>query len=280
MSFSAWEILELAIPQCEELDEPELLGERILKAKILLSLPRHASRNDQVPVICINLDRDEHRYLGVSTLFQEKGCILDRHPGVYGASIPSVARDAVFRRNMPTNAVGCCLSHIGVWEKVAKTDKSHLVIEDDGLPSFDFSFEEVMKLLPVDFDVCFVNDRAYESWFDTANPKLGLAPLARSFEQLDPDIPAIGADGYILSPKGAAILLDMIRETGIIGNLDWQLYSLGLMGLEFDESRRAGALVAGLSSIMEERHKLNAYVSTIPLVSHTPMGFTARYHFS
>ncbi len=285
LSYRAWDTVEalLDLPLVQRESQGEL-ADFIASANALRTLDRSRRAGDAEPgshVICINLDRDSHRIRGARATYAELGCAIDRHSGVFGASVPEVLYKRIFRWNCATNAVGCCLSHVGVWEKVAKGPADHvLVLEDDGLPMYDFDIAEVSSIIPADYDYCFVNDRANPDWYRHTPLQQRFAPLAEALQNLPPETRAPGADGYILSRRGAAKLLEIVDSHGLLFSLDWYLMALAAPEEAAGSETHVSRIFAKIRKPLPADLRTNAYVASIPLVSHQPQGFTARAHFA
>lgn len=281
LAMHVWNVLPDIIEQSRSFNDDTLLADKIRIATGRLKLSDKFKDNCSTPIFCINLDRDTHRFNSLYSLFRQIGYKIYRQSGVLGSSIPVTAINNIFKVRHPLNAIGCCLSHISVWEKLAgSTDQAALIIEDDGLPSGQINIQSVIDLLPQDFDICFVNDRSYETWFDNIEDNLAVMPVAASFRQVGADCRAIGADGYILSKRGAAKLMEIIQKVGIVHNLDWQLYALACYNVSIESNRHVDRHVRSVLAKVGGEIGLNAYVTSFPLIFHSPLGFTARYHFN
>ncbi len=284
LSYRAWDTVDtlLALSIVQQESTGELAG-LLANANALRTLSRRSRVSDAelgTQAICINLDRDSHRIRGARASYAELGCAIDRHSGVFGASVPEVLYKRIFRWNCATNAVGCCLSHVGVWEKIAKGAADHvLVLEDDGLPMYDFDLAEVSSIIPADYDYCFVNDRANPDWYRHTPLQQRFLPLAESLKCLPPETRAPGADGYILSRRGAAKLLEIVDTHGLLFSLDWFLMALAAPDEAAGSETHVSRIFAKIRKPLPADLRTTAYVASIPLVSHQPQGFTARAHF-
>jgi GR25 family glycosyltransferase involved in LPS biosynthesis len=234
------------------------------------------------PVICINLDRDAQRFLLLRALYQEIGLQPERHPGIFGASVPQIAVDSIFRSKRPLNAIGCTMSHISVWDKVSKLDDGQvvLVLEDDALPSHQYDVARLLASLPSDMDYCFVNDRAAGGWAMNDLQTYEFQHVEDANAKLQDDCRAIGGDGYLLTPKGAKKLLGMVAQDGIVHSVDWQMYALGLFGSADGLTGRVGGIVESILAKLSHSYDFNVYVASSPLVIHSPLGYTPRSYFN
>ena len=183
--------------------------------------PEAASK---IRVFYLNLLSDEKR---LSHLMAQTGS-LDRFSfcrvaGVDGATLPELARQAlVLDRSwaQQKGTIGCSLSHVAVWERVAAHEAPFsIVIEDDvdigGLARLaDYA-------LPDDADLIFINDRMVPPRPEPAGPRV--LPIAATLEHLDTRTTAMGADGYILYRHAARKLLDAVERDLCYGHVDGRL---------------------------------------------------------
>ncbi|GGZ99337.1 hypothetical protein GCM10008090_04900 [Arenicella chitinivorans] len=279
-----------------------MVGQKALKGKMVLAkallgfqgsggknMQRHSpleiargADSGVFSVVCINLDRDAQRFLLLRALYKEIGIQPERHPGIFGASVPQIAVDSIFKSKRPLNAIGCTMSHISVWDKVAKLDDEQvvLVLEDDALPSHQYNVSELLASLPSDMDYCFVNDRAAGGWTSNDLSKYQFEKAQYANRKLSDDCRAIGGDGYLLSPKGARKLLGLVARDGVVHSVDWQMYALGLSDALGELSGRVGGIVESILTKLDHSYDFNVYVCSTPLVIHSPLGYTPRSHFN
>ena len=108
--------------------------------------------------------------------------------------------DPYARRAMTLGEVGCSLSHILVWQQVARKDHPVLVLEDDATP-----VEPLIEDLPllfedldhIDFDLCYLGQR------NTPGPRW---LLGRHVHLVN--YHPVWTLAYLLTPRGAGRLLD------------------------------------------------------------------------
>lgn len=116
--------------------------------------------------------------------------------------------------------IACFLSHAHAWSRVAEGRDDHaLVVEDD----VDLDSVGMIRAfdIPQDADLVFVNERMAptpEIW-----PHLGaIRPIRDVLTHLE-RTRHMGADGYLLSKRGAEILCDACRHDGYYGHVDGRL---------------------------------------------------------
>ena len=134
-----------------------------------------------------------------------------------------VKKDAI---NYTAGAVGCAMSHLGLWNKCIELDKPIIIMEDDVFVSKDFNkhVTNIMNMVSKDWDIILLsyncdtllsysisNFEYTKCIFD--NKKFTDNDIA-VFQQsiLYPTVAklrhAFGTSAYIISPKGAKLLKD------------------------------------------------------------------------
>ncbi len=224
-------------------------------------------------VYLVNLDSDTLRHQ--RTLAQLGSLPLQRIPAVRGSYLPSYVERAVsmgYGEKM-RGTLGCFMSHVAGWERIAASGRPGLILEDDacffvGLPVSLAALE-----VPADFDICFVNERMMPETYAYLRRPFAYTSVAAVVAGKPAHWPASGGDGYILSPAGARLLLSRIARDGIAGDVDWRLVAYCL---DRDERRRAvrrGGFVGEVMAfhgqfISRGGRPLRSYVSLTPLVGH------------
>lgn len=193
------------------------------------SLPR------PLPILCINLDRDVDRMAAVRSAFGELPAFeLDRLPGVLGSSLPRAMLPLLTRskRSHP-GTVGCFLSHVAAWERVAAGDGPVLIVEDDSRP---IALERLFDLeIPNDAELVFVNSRMADDSDATAVPQFrstrSILPIKAKQK---PGDASVGGYGYLLFPEGARKVIAAVAEDGAAGHVDWRLFRYGLKAADVE----------------------------------------------
>ncbi|WP_406827644.1 hypothetical protein [Microbulbifer sp. ARAS458-1] len=281
LTYHDWAYLGETLGKIEKHARPDVFREILNKFQIFTRHNVVDGFNASVPIFCINLDRDEHRFIGLEKLYGKTLCKTQRLPGVLGSSVPMLMRKSVFRTQLPPNSIGCWTSQIRALERVVESGEDYgLIIEDDGLPAFQFSFSRLLEVAPKDFDICFLNDRSIPGWWLDSNRKLDLLNVNEVYSDVAESVRAIGADGYLVSRVGAEKILEDLARNGAAKHYDWQIYSYGIGSISPDDDRHVSKIIRSTRQISSSDLRLNSYVSSIPFVVHRPMGFNARIHFS
>jgi glycosyl transferase family 25 len=163
-----------------------------------------------IRTLIVNLERSHDRRASITHRMTALGMPFERvvaadGQALTGSQLARYSPRAAFARigrDMHPNEIGCCLSHIGIWQDmVARGDDQVLVIEDDML--LDDDLPDIVRSLEwVPSDANIVN----LSW-DMANP-VGLAPISsqRFMCRFDREVMRTGS--YILRRRGAMRLLE------------------------------------------------------------------------
>ena len=170
-------------------------GSPLRPAVTVVHLARHRERRQR---LASALDR--HGFSRVMWLNAVDGRELDPVPPWRVGPLPPTTPwsgwiDPYARRAMTLGEVGCALSHVLAWQRIAKSGYPGLVIEDDAVP-----VEPLMDSVPMlmrdldhlDFDLCYLAQR------NDPGPK----PLAGRHVHLV-DYHPLWTLAYLLSPEGA-----------------------------------------------------------------------------
>ena len=191
----------------------------------------YSTRTSDIPTKMINLDRDTRKWNIASAAFTRAGYAqLSRVDAFNGAALPATAMSFLFDKStdttvVPPGAVGCWLSHIKVWEEVAEsTDEWTLVLEDDAFPFVGASFAESTLPLLAEYDFAWANLRmAGIHRKDSYEWSQSTYPIWDQLLQWDERRRGVGTDGYLLTTRGAQILLEMTESEKIRGHVDGQI---------------------------------------------------------
>ena len=194
-------------------------------------------------VFVINLKKDSDRLIKFKSRISGKISNYEIIEGVHGASMtPEEIKNSVsglYSYFPLKSAVGCALSHIKAWEKIAKTDKPGLVLEDDVVPADNFS-ENIDISVPNDFDIFYLGNIGAANPFKKYNDPF--IPLLKIFLPWFKKTQIISQDGesityqpslplanhaYIITPKSARHLLNciLVNDGGVYTHLDVQILS-------------------------------------------------------
>ena len=242
----------------------------------------------QLPIFCMTLDRDQRR-MATTRHFLSGAGQLREVTGVDGSALPShVLETAVTGEGarLSRGEVGCSLSHLSTWERVAEEcgdDDYALVLEDDS----HFLFgpgkglgEVLERARAAKAGLVFVNERACR----TAATQVGqdpvtLFPVAHDFApgtpRAMPRDPGWGGDGYLLSGGEASRLCDIWSKTGLLGALDWQLHLMCFAHLEPWQDHKFCRSIYRSLAAMERWPRIDGYVSNLALTGHSDFGFSS-----
>ncbi|UHQ55858.1 hypothetical protein [Microbulbifer sp. YPW16] len=280
MTYHDWDHLGSRLAEVKRHAREDVYSEISSKFSILTRSNRFESSNASIPVHCINLDRDVHRFMGLEQLYRKVGCDVRRQAGVLGSAVPRLMQQTLFKAELPPNSVGCWSSQVRALEVIVESGHDYgMIVEDDGLPAFHFSFQGLLDALPKDADICFLNDRSVPGWWRVPGQSMKLVNINQAYDDVASDVRAIGADGYLVSRAGAIKILDELARNGAVKHYDWQIYSYGIDAVADGDERHVSKIIRDIRRRSGTCLKLNGYVSTVPFVIHSPMGFNARVHF-
>lgn len=196
-----------------------------------------------LPILAINLDKDTERWAAIAAGFGALSRFdLRRCPGVNALHLPDVAARALTNRAKPgKGTLGCFLAHVGAWERVAAaSDAWALIIEDDAVPK---SLERLFDVrLPDDAGIIWLNERMNPDPDRDPSALPQVEPTFRALRRkahLDAAGAAPGADGYLLSPRGARELLTAVARDGFGGHVDWRMLRYTLDPAHMDTFQEA-----------------------------------------
>ena len=182
---------------------------------------------DAYGIAFVNLDRNTERRGWTERLFGHRPVPLRRIPAIDGGRLPAPAVRCLRGDPAMRGTLGCFLSHAAAWESLAG-HRHLLVIEDDVIPLADLPARLGSLELPPGYDICFVNDRLEPQLDPDTATRPSLHRLADVMRAFPPEDNAPGGDGYLISARGAAKLLDWVAQDGFAGDLDWRLLAYGM----------------------------------------------------
>ncbi len=210
----------------------------------------------------VNLDRNAERMREMERQLAGTPVPVHRAPAVEGKRLPGAAVQRLTgQAKAARGTLGCFLSHAWVWEQVAAgPDAYALVLEDDVIPLLALPPTLAGLNLPETFDLCFVNDRMEPRF---GSDDFAAVPMATVMAGFHPEDNAPGADGYLISRKGAETLLRWVAEDGFSDDVDWRLVAYALAA--GDVGRLANPSVARdtmarLQPLIGRAERLDAYV--------------------
>jgi GR25 family glycosyltransferase involved in LPS biosynthesis len=177
----------------------------------------------KLPIYVISLDEDTARrdhLLGRLQMAGETDVTVIR--ALLGRTLCDAAYSVLtqdIHRQLGKGTLGCFLSHVSAWERVAASEnEAAIVLEDDVTFS---SFEPLNFVnLPPGLDILFISDRM--SLREPDLFPLAVRPTIRLLEFLD-STHAMGGDGYVLTRSGAHKLLRACEHDYFFGHVDGRL---------------------------------------------------------
>jgi GR25 family glycosyltransferase involved in LPS biosynthesis len=198
--------------------------------------------NADYPVLVINRDRDVARMARFRKTCEGQGIRFERLRAVDlagGQNLPEEFRSRIGlnfygRDQFLRGAVGCFLSHATAWRAVL--DGGHaaaFVCEDDAtfLAPLPSSWE--MFSIPEEGELIFANQRMavglqQKEYLRRLGAERVLAVPASeatiALQAAVPHISGLGTDGYLVTRRGAARLLEILEKRGITMEVDWFLF--------------------------------------------------------
>lgn len=139
---------------------------------------------------------------------------------------------------IPVSAIGIAMSHIKVWKEFLKTgDQYAIIFEDDVLLEDDFAemFQLGIDNVPNDYDLLYLGCFGCQSKYNyhTLLASLGgikLTKYKKINKYITQPILASATHGYVVSRKGAKILIDNI-DKNINDHVDAQMQKLYFNGI-------------------------------------------------
>lgn len=201
-----------------------------------------------VKTFCINMDRDTTR-LARARAMLAPGVDFHRSPGVSGVAVPEVLlQQAGLEVTVERKAqVGCHLSHIRAWERIrdeVPAGDYGLVAEDDAHftcgPGIGLH-EAIECARAQNLDLLFINEEANFFMPPPASVD-GLAAVSveEALASVGDNVQTgWGGEGYLLTPNGAAHLIEMSMKFGILAGLDWQIALYAMTDLTSDTLRHS-----------------------------------------
>ncbi|MDP3415087.1 glycosyltransferase family 25 protein [Falsiroseomonas sp.] len=233
--------------------------------------------NDHLDAYCISLPADSQRLNFSTKIFGKLGIRLNHVVGVAGASVPLKIRRRSAQYDIGGGEYGCFASHVAVWEKIAKANTPGLVLEDDAVPAFPFTGNELRDLIPNDAEIVFVNDRCCSFVAAEFQSDLSTSTIV-SDEALDwtrlSNASLLGSDGYVLTPMGAVKLLRLFDLCAMTLPLDWHLFVASRRG-HYSNSVFSAERTAPLFRAVENIGPMKAYFQTLPHVVNLDFDYSA-----
>jgi len=111
---------------------------------------------------------------------------------------------------IPEAVIACAKSHFYIWKKSIAGDENILVLEDDAQFINELAVKAFQQLkLPEEFDIFYLDGNL------VGEPLRIIRPVGFHFSH-----------SYIVSPHGAAILINEVERNGFKRAVDWQIFDM------------------------------------------------------
>ena len=204
----------------------------------------------------INLESEPRKLHLTKCLTARGGYSGERLNAVDGRNLPTFALHAlgeteeVYERN-GAGAIATALSHMKAWEQLLQSSDEHcLVLEDDAVPftHWEYHRETVESTLQTT-DILWVNQRLSRVIGTDKIPVEAVTDPTTVLLDRPGNISGTGADGYIVSRKGAEKLLDAFSKDSICGHVDGQMMAYSVeRNSETESENRTYNIVQQLSN--------------------------------
>lgn len=232
------------------------------------------------PVYVINRAVDEDRMADFAAAAEALGVSFARIEALDGhdPSSPLFLYRTLFRDGfwgedrIKPGALACAVSHMHAWRRMlADGAEAALICEDDARLIADPAALATAARRYEDADVVFANPRMI-AWraVGAAKSDPALIPVAKAASRMaakgakpgaDGMAAGPGADAYLVTRKGAAALLALMDQVGLIAGIDWIMAAAsGARGLETAES-------AFLDTALSEGSAINSYIAREPVAA-------------
>ncbi|MHA7155903.1 glycosyltransferase family 25 protein [Arthrobacter sp. TMN-50] len=269
-----WEACRTFLGRTTE-GNPATTRRRDLLAARITSAEMFQPREPHVSTAIINLREDSRKYDLAIALYEKMGLSLDRVEATRGTDISKFVRSSVVSKSgqlLGPGAVGCALSHIAAWERIANSTEQHgLILEDDGLP---YSWQNIDGIIQDagTFDILYVNERMSSA--ARTEYERGVSLLWDTLQSRPEKMHGWGADGYIVSREAAQKLLEMISGDKIVGHIDGQIGSYGIDAASKAISR-AQRVGLNCRKNMQPHKPLRIKCLRFPLVASYDFGYSS-----
>ncbi len=249
--------------------------------------------DSELPVTyCINLDRSVDRIRRCAPLHQ-KSTEWVRFAAVDGTNLDEVTLEQFnINQRLPRSAIGCSLSHFGVWQKIAnekQLDRLHIVVEDDALPLWGTPscYQTAWRMMKEqNLDLVYVQNRATPLLFTLREFNKFWSPAIMPFTQglqrfafyKCPYPGGWGADGYLISAQGASKLVSLIQRDGLTNHIDWQtfLYSTPDWTNPLMKPKQNVAFNYKNTCGRDPQMEIKTGIMNVPLFVHADLGLSTR----
>ncbi len=215
-------------------DSYELLNLRVSLGQAM----EHGQDQNDFAVYMITMNSRGPRYMCAAELCKRSGLEVQPFTGINGAAIPlamlTQLKSGPFSpigRDADRGHLGCTLSHLAALEQFLQSGRAFcLMLEDDSVPYYRFKLDSLRPLFDK-YDLLYVNLR--RSLADIQASRLCSKPITpltclEMNEALALNISGYGTDGYIVTRKGAELLLEAHSKDGFLDYIDIQMSAYGI----------------------------------------------------
>jgi GR25 family glycosyltransferase involved in LPS biosynthesis len=154
-------------------------------------------------------------------------------PGIAGNTLPDTICQSLTDheiRPFPKGTLGCFLSHVAAWEKVATLNVDYAVVLEDDVELLGFGQLKNLSV-PADAGIVFINERLSVQWGHSPLTVIGLDLLLLF---LDVRRQGLGGDGYLLRPDAARKLIAACKTDLFRGHVDGRLLRYAVSPAELE----------------------------------------------
>jgi glycosyl transferase family 25 len=202
----------------KDLSKNKLQEDKIIEIKII--------KDKLLPIICLNLERREDRKNNMIKLFEKKNI---KNYEFFNAVDCKKLQPTEFiknyfegnKHNYNKAIIACALSHLNMWKKLINdpNNEAYIILEDDIniVDNFDYFNMQLNNIIEDKMDIIFIG----YSKINKKIKKVSLYDLELKIQPLNMTNYCMGGTiGYIITKKGAKILLDSNK---IIYPIDWEI---------------------------------------------------------
>lgn len=235
------------------------------------------TRSFPYPHFFVNLERAKGRRRALEERYARYGQPLNFVQAVDGTKMDK----SLYTTWCPTGklhigGVANLQSQMHVWRTFLQSDHDHaLIFEDDAWPYADMAtWTDLTQLVETEKpDMVFINDRGAGVWWDRLDQPLW-SPYFEAISSYTDRMRAPGLDGYLLSRRGAEILLKNFEQDRVFTNIDWQTASYALTNQQVEDLPEGiqRDVISSAQRNMKSKSRLSAYVLNRPLVCQFAAG--------
>ncbi|GGX70615.1 hypothetical protein GCM10007385_44590 [Tateyamaria omphalii] len=272
----AWDMFEKLVDTFASRADPDDLNLRRWRT-VLDWIASPASREFPFPHHFVNLDRAKGRRRALEERYARYGDPLNFVQAVDGSKMGQDIYDTWCPTGkLHIGGVANLQSQMSVWRAFLETTNEHaLIFEDDAWPYADMAtWSDLTQLVETENpDMVFINDRGAGVWWDRPDTP-PWTTYAEAIGSYTDNMRAPGLDGYLLSRRGAQMLLDNFEQDRVFTNIDWQTASYTLTHSQVGQMPQGiqRNVVSAAHDNMKSTARLSAYVLNRPVVCQFAAG--------